>query len=66
MDEKLEEAEPGETRTATEGNPFEPFLGALPAFRPRAEINAWVRGLRDDEYEAELRAKEAIDGPAAV
>ena len=31
-----------------EPNPFERYLGALPAFSTREEINAWVRDLRDD------------------
>jgi len=30
-------------------NPFSAFLGALPAFHSRKEINAWVRDLRDDD-----------------
>lgn len=29
-------------------NPFEKYRGALPAFRNRREVNAWVRDLRDD------------------
>jgi AbrB family looped-hinge helix DNA binding protein len=33
----------------SEQNPFEAYLGALPAFSSRDEINAWVRDLRDDE-----------------
>jgi antitoxin PrlF len=28
-------------------NPFEKYAGALPAFRSRREINAWVSSLRD-------------------
>ena len=32
-----------------EKNPFEAFVGALPAFSSRQEINAWVRDLRKDE-----------------
>ncbi len=34
-------------------NPFEPFLGALPAFTSLEEINAWVREMRGDDEEAE-------------
>jgi antitoxin PrlF len=30
-------------------NPFEKYAGALPAFRSKDEINAWVRSLRDEE-----------------
>jgi antitoxin PrlF len=32
-----------------EENPFEAFVGALPAFSSRQEINTWVRDLRNDE-----------------
>lgn len=32
-------------------NPFEKYLGALPAFSSKEEINAWVRGLRDEDSE---------------
>jgi len=30
-------------------NPFEKYLGALPGFSSTAEINAWVRDLRDED-----------------
>jgi antitoxin PrlF len=30
-------------------NPFEKYAGALPAFRSKSEIGAWVSDLRDDE-----------------
>jgi AbrB family looped-hinge helix DNA binding protein len=30
-------------------NPFDKYVGALPAFRSKREINAWVRSLRDEE-----------------
>lgn len=30
-------------------NPFEAFLGVLPAFSSREEINSWVHDLRDDD-----------------
>jgi antitoxin PrlF len=30
-------------------NPFEKYAGALPAFRSKDEINAWVSSLRDEE-----------------
>lgn len=30
-------------------NPFEKFVGVLPAFANRGEINRWVRGLRDED-----------------
>jgi AbrB family looped-hinge helix DNA binding protein len=33
----------------SEENPFEAFVGALPAFSSRQEINTWVRDLRNDE-----------------
>jgi len=29
-------------------NPFQRYAGALPAFSNREEINAWVKGLRDE------------------
>jgi antitoxin PrlF len=35
-------------------NPFEKFVSTLPVFKSRAEINRWVRGLRDVQ-EGELR-----------
>jgi AbrB family looped-hinge helix DNA binding protein len=42
-----------------EANPFEAYLGVLPAFRSRDEINAWIRDLRDDESEAAKPGDEA-------
>jgi len=30
-------------------NPFEKYAGALPAFRSKGEIDAWVSSLRDEE-----------------
>jgi AbrB family looped-hinge helix DNA binding protein len=30
-------------------NPFDKFIGALPAFKSRKEINAWIREMRDPE-----------------
>ena len=30
-------------------NPFEPFVGSLPAFSTRDDINAWIRDLRNDD-----------------
>lgn len=30
-------------------NPFEKFVGALPAFATKGEINRWVRSLRDED-----------------
>jgi AbrB family looped-hinge helix DNA binding protein len=32
-----------------EGNPFRAYLGALPAFSSREEIDAWIRDLREDD-----------------
>ncbi len=32
-------------------NPFEQFLGILPAFSSKEEINAWIRELRDNDPE---------------
>jgi AbrB family looped-hinge helix DNA binding protein len=32
-----------------ESNPFEAYLGALPAFASQHEVNAWVRDLRADD-----------------
>jgi AbrB family looped-hinge helix DNA binding protein len=34
-------------RARREANPFEAYIGALPAFRSKREINAWVAALRD-------------------
>ena len=34
-----------------ERNPFEAFVGALPAFSTRKEINAWIRQMRGDDFE---------------
>jgi AbrB family looped-hinge helix DNA binding protein len=34
-----------------ETNPFDAYLGALPAFKSRREINAWIRDLRDDDQD---------------
>ncbi len=34
------------------GNPFEKFVGILPAFRGKQQINKWVAGLRDDAGDA--------------
>jgi AbrB family looped-hinge helix DNA binding protein len=33
----------------TQKNPFTAYLGVLPAFSSREEINAWIRDLRDDD-----------------
>jgi hypothetical protein len=35
-------------------NPFESFVGALPAFATLDEINAWVRDLRADDPPPDL------------
>ena len=32
-----------------ERNPFEEWIGVLPAFETREEINAWVREMRDGD-----------------
>jgi AbrB family looped-hinge helix DNA binding protein len=34
-----------------EQNPFAAFVGVLPAFSTRDEINAWVSDLRDEDRE---------------
>ena len=34
-------------------NPFEAFLGAIPAFSNREQINSWVNDLRGDDSENE-------------
>jgi antitoxin PrlF len=34
-------------------NPFEKYVGAILAFHSKAEINAWVRSLRDEEKTGE-------------
>ena len=31
------------------GNPFEEWVGVLPAFETREQINAWVREMRDGD-----------------
>ena len=31
-----------------EPNPFEAYIGALPAFGSKREINSWLRSLRDE------------------
>ena len=36
-----------------EKNPFEAYLGILPAFSSKEEINAWVREMRGDDFEDE-------------
>jgi AbrB family looped-hinge helix DNA binding protein len=30
-------------------NPFEKYIGALPAFESQEQVNRWVADLRDDE-----------------
>jgi antitoxin PrlF len=32
-----------------EENPLRQFLGALPAFKSREEINAWISDMRDED-----------------
>jgi AbrB family looped-hinge helix DNA binding protein len=34
-----------------ERNPFEAYVGALPAFSSRKEINAWIRQMRGEDLE---------------
>ncbi len=34
-------------------NAFESYIGALPAFSTRREINAWIRDIRGDDEDAE-------------
>jgi antitoxin PrlF len=36
-------------RNREDVNPFERYMGALPAFREKDDINAWLGDLRDDE-----------------
>jgi antitoxin PrlF len=33
----------------TEGNPFVKYVGALPAFKNKKQINDWVADLRDND-----------------
>jgi len=40
-------------------NPFSAYMGALPAFRSREEINDWVRDLREDDSGAGKSVDEA-------
>lgn len=42
-----------------QANPFEAYLGALPAFRSRKEINAWIRDLRDEDVDEKSAGGEA-------
>jgi hypothetical protein len=49
-------------------NPFEKYAGALPAFSSKEEINAWVRGLRDEDIDsvpstAGKTAKKRVSNP---
>lgn len=32
-------------------NPFQAYVGALPAFSSRKEINAWIRQMRGEDFE---------------
>jgi AbrB family looped-hinge helix DNA binding protein len=41
-----------------ETNPFAAFVGILPAFSSREEINAWYRELRDDDPWVEQKPEE--------
>ena len=34
-----------------ERNPFGAYVGALPAFSSRKEINAWIRQMRGEDFE---------------
>lgn len=34
-------------------DPIEAWVGALPAFSSKEEINAWIREMRGDDFEAE-------------
>jgi antitoxin PrlF len=34
-----------------ERNPFEAYVGALPAFSTRKEINTWIRQMRGEDFE---------------
>lgn len=36
-----------------EKNPFDQFVGILPAFSSKKEINEWVREMRGDDFEDE-------------
>jgi AbrB family looped-hinge helix DNA binding protein len=40
-------------RHRQEANPFARYIGALPAFRGKDDINAWVADLRDGESTVE-------------
>jgi antitoxin PrlF len=35
------------SRARPEPNPFDPYIGALPAFRTKREVNSWLANLRD-------------------
>jgi AbrB family looped-hinge helix DNA binding protein len=36
-----------------ETNPFEAYVGALPGFSTRKEINAWIREMRGEDEDTE-------------
>ena len=36
-------------RPARHENPFNKYVGALPAFESKQQVNDWVAGLRDEE-----------------
>jgi len=42
-----------------EKNPFAAFVGILPAFSSKEEINAWTRDLRDDDPADSVPQSEA-------
>ncbi len=37
----------------SEANPFEAYVGVLPVFTSRKEINTWIREMRGDDFEEE-------------
>ena len=40
-------------RAGAPENPFLKYLGALPVFHSTGQINAWVRGLRNEEADGQ-------------
>ena len=47
VDFRIEDGRTVMCRARPDANPFEQYIGALPSFGSKREINAWVAGLRD-------------------
>jgi AbrB family looped-hinge helix DNA binding protein len=44
-----------------EANPFSAYLGVLPAFESRKEINEWIRDLREDDS-SDVKSGDEAEG----